>query len=77
MRLTSTNKTRTHKKIPLPNRRGKFFLSGGEVDAFVDSFLRDSFIIAPNLRGIFDFDDVYCNALHGNALDFYKQNDNA
>ncbi|MBQ4404714.1 MAG: glycosyltransferase [Selenomonadaceae bacterium] len=47
------------------------------VDAWVDSFLRDSFIIAPNLRGIFDFDDVYCNALHGNALDFYKQNENA
>lgn len=46
------------------------------VDAWVGAFVRDSFIIPPKLRGIFDFDDVYCNALHGNALDFYLQSSN-
>ena len=42
------------------------------VDAWVDSFVRDKFIVAPKLRTIFEFDDVYCNDLHGNALDFYR-----
>ena len=43
------------------------------VDAWVDSFVRDGFILPKRLRKIFDFDDIYCNALHGNALDFYQQ----
>ena len=41
------------------------------VDAWVDSFVRDEFIVPPELRTIFEFDDIYCNDLHGNALDFY------
>ena len=43
------------------------------IDAWINSFVRDGFIIPPELRAVFDFDDVYCNALHGNALDFYRQ----
>lgn len=43
------------------------------IDAWVNSFVRDSFIIPTKLHGIFDFDDVYCNDMHGNALDFYLQ----
>ena len=46
------------------------------IDAWVSSFVRDGFIIAPNLRAVFDFDDLYCNGLHGNALDFYRQSMN-
>ena len=43
------------------------------VDAWVDSFVKDGYILPKRLRRIFDFDDEYCNALHGNALDFYQQ----
>ncbi|MBD3879035.1 MAG: glycosyltransferase [Quinella sp. 1Q5] len=43
------------------------------VDALVDSFVRDGFILPKKLRTVFDFDDVYCNSLHDNAFDFYQQ----
>ena len=43
------------------------------VDSWVESFIRDNYIIPPNLCKIFDFDDVYCNTMHGNALDFYRK----
>ena len=38
-------------------------------DAWVRAFVKDTKIIAPNLRRIYQFDDVYCNLSHGNALD--------
>lgn len=42
------------------------------VDAWVSSFVRDVFIVPENLRTVFEFDDMYCNTLHGNVLDFYQ-----
>ena len=42
------------------------------VDAWVSSFVRDGFIVPPKLRAVFNFDDMYCNTLHGNVLDFYQ-----
>lgn len=44
------------------------------VNAWIRSFVRDIFIVPPKLHGIFDFDDIYCNDLHGNALEYYRQN---
>lgn len=42
------------------------------VDAWIGSFIRDESIVPEKLRHIFDFDDVYCNTMHGNALDLYR-----
>ena len=42
------------------------------VDAWIESFIKDSFIVPQNLKAIFDLEDEYCNTMHGNALDFYR-----
>lgn len=43
------------------------------VDAWINSFIRDSSILSQELYSIFDLEDEYCNTLHGNALNFYRQ----
>ncbi|MBO4780134.1 MAG: hypothetical protein J5497_05810 [Selenomonadaceae bacterium] len=41
------------------------------INAWVNSFVRDSLILPKRLQKIFDFDDVYGNTFHGNALNLY------
>ena len=47
------------------------------VNAWIEAFIRDETILPKNLHSVFDFDDFYCNGMHGNALDFYRMQINS